>query len=98
MRTPLYRYTEWVSFNPKTFISDFTKVKYQSNICCLFVSMQLLNLCPSQVYANELYLHDVDPLEDNNVAMNPKYRQLVKDLHEKLIAGWRHALPSYLNC
>nr|XP_039260210.1 iduronate 2-sulfatase-like isoform X2 [Styela clava]XP_039260211.1 iduronate 2-sulfatase-like isoform X3 [Styela clava] len=47
----------------------------------------------SQVYARELYLHDIDPLEDNNVASEPSSKQLVRKLRKKLIAGWRNALP-----
>jgi len=46
-----------------------------------------------QVVANELYLHEQDPLEVENVANLPMYKPLVEKLRKKLIAGWRGALP-----
>ena len=46
-----------------------------------------------QVVANELYLHEQDPLEIENVASLQMYEILVKKLKSKLIAGWRGALP-----
>lgn len=47
----------------------------------------------SEVHAKELYLHNIDDLEDYNVAYESKYADLVQVLRKKLIAGWRYALP-----
>jgi len=47
----------------------------------------------NEVVANELYLHEQDPLEIENVASLQMYEILVKKLKSKLIAGWRGALP-----
>ena len=62
-----------------------------------FLTTQILNTTffkiIKQVVANELYLHEQDPLEVENVANLPMYKPLVEKLRKKLIAGWRGALP-----
>lgn len=47
----------------------------------------------THVYARELYLHDVDVHEDENVAYVSKYAGLVNKLSLQLKRGWRAALP-----
>lgn len=42
----------------------------------------------------ELYDHEKDPYEYDNVADDPAYAETVRELHRLLEAGWRAALPS----
>ena len=42
----------------------------------------------------ELYDHESDPDENNNVAKDHRYSTVRKQLHQQLINGWRLALPS----
>jgi iduronate 2-sulfatase len=44
--------------------------------------------------ARELYDHQTDPLENENLAGNPKLARTVKELSELLRGGWQAALPS----
>ncbi len=41
----------------------------------------------------ELYDHDTDPEENQNLANKAEYKELVKSLSEKLNNGWRAAVP-----
>ncbi len=43
----------------------------------------------------ELYDHEVDPAENQNIAEQPANAELVKKLQEQLDAGWRGALPPH---
>lgn len=45
------------------------------------------------VVARELYDHQSDPYESENLAERPELRQLVEDLSRQLRAGWQAALP-----
>lgn len=52
----------------------------------------------TDLHASELYVHDIDPNEDNNVAGLACYRDLVDVLSGRLRQGWRKALPySYIS-
>ncbi|XP_064638663.1 iduronate 2-sulfatase-like [Lineus longissimus] len=46
------------------------------------------------VHARELYLHETDSLEDENLADNPNYKELVEKFSFSLKLGWRAALPN----
>ena len=46
-----------------------------------------------QVEARELYDYSVDQWESRNVANDPEYGAVVKQLSQKLRAGWADALP-----
>lgn len=46
-----------------------------------------------KVEARELYDHETDPAENDNVADSDANRELVAKLSEQLKAGWRAALP-----
>jgi iduronate 2-sulfatase len=48
----------------------------------------------SQVDALELYDHQTDPQENENIANKPQNATLVKELTTKLQTGWRAALPA----
>jgi hypothetical protein len=48
----------------------------------------------SKVDAIELYDHEIDPQENNNVAGKPENASLVKDLTARLKAGWKASVPS----
>ena len=41
----------------------------------------------------ELYDHDTDPGENENIAALPKNTALIQTLSERLQAGWKAALP-----
>ncbi|KAL3878780.1 hypothetical protein ACJMK2_031110 [Sinanodonta woodiana] len=45
----------------------------------------------SDYHARELYIHDLDPFENNNVVSLRQYQSLVDELSQKLHDGWRHA-------
>ncbi|XP_072040100.1 iduronate 2-sulfatase-like [Amphiura filiformis] len=47
------------------------------------------------VHARELYVLDDDPHEDFNVADDPRYESVIKDLSKKLQGGWRYSLPVF---
>ncbi|XP_076362814.1 iduronate 2-sulfatase isoform X2 [Tachypleus tridentatus] len=47
----------------------------------------------SSVHAQELYLHEDDPLEDRNKAGFNEYKELVDNLSKQLREGWRAVLP-----
>ncbi len=47
----------------------------------------------SKVNALELYDHQTDPQENDNIAGKPENAALVKDLTAKLRAGWKAAMP-----
>lgn len=49
---------------------------------------------PARVEAIELYDHQVDPQENENVADRPEHADLVRKLTEQAGAGWRGALSS----
>jgi iduronate 2-sulfatase len=51
----------------------------------------------NQVFARELYFHDSDSEEHNNVVSFPQYQDIVHKLSFKLRQGWRQALPPYAN-
>jgi uncharacterized sulfatase len=42
---------------------------------------------------SELYDHDADPGEYTNLAKDPKYADLTRQLHQVLMDGWKGALP-----
>ena len=46
-----------------------------------------------QLFGVELYDHTKDPEENHNMALEPSYAKIVKELSEQLHAGWRNALP-----
>jgi iduronate 2-sulfatase len=46
-----------------------------------------------QLIAVELYDHQVDPMENENIASNPDQQVLVQQLSAQLKAGWQAALP-----
>ena len=48
----------------------------------------------NDIHANELYMHQLDPLEDHNVANNVRYLAIQKEASFRLHAGWRQALNS----
>ena len=48
---------------------------------------------PLGFVSSELYDHENDPDENNNIAGNEVNKELVKALHKQLLAGWREALP-----
>lgn len=52
----------------------------------------------SDIHARELYLHESDPFEMNNVAGLKEYGYLVHLLSKKLKQGWRRALPREQDC
>jgi len=41
----------------------------------------------------ELFDHDTDPQENQNLANQPQYKEIIDSLSLKLAAGWRQALP-----
>jgi hypothetical protein len=47
----------------------------------------------SRVAAVELYDHQADPQENQNIAGRPEHAALVKELAAKLDAGWKAARP-----
>jgi arylsulfatase A-like enzyme len=47
----------------------------------------------SKVAATELYDHQADPQENQNIAARPENAALVKELAAKLTAGWKGAHP-----
>ncbi|XP_022256720.1 iduronate 2-sulfatase-like isoform X2 [Limulus polyphemus] len=47
----------------------------------------------TSVHAQELYLHEDDPLEDHNKAGFREYKKLVANLSKQLREGWRAELP-----
>lgn len=47
----------------------------------------------SQIDALELYDHQSDPQENQNLANQPEHAALVKELKAKLFAGWKAACP-----
>jgi arylsulfatase A-like enzyme len=47
----------------------------------------------SKVDAVELYDHETDPQENNNVAHDPINKQLVEQLTTQWLAGWKEAIP-----
>ena len=49
---------------------------------------------PSKTAAVELYDHQTDPREDQNIAGRPEHATLVKELTAKLDAGWKEARPA----
>ncbi|MCF7817387.1 MAG: sulfatase [Kiritimatiellales bacterium] len=48
---------------------------------------------PDDIVAVELYDHGKDPGENINCANNPEYADVIRDLKEKLYAGWKLAVP-----
>lgn len=48
------------------------------------------------VVARELYDHEVDPWESENLADRPELQSLVRQLSEQLRAGWEAAIPDSL--
>ena len=46
---------------------------------------------PSEVVAVELYDHQADPQENENVAADPSHQELVRELSEQAAKGWRGA-------
>jgi len=43
--------------------------------------------------AHELYDHQIDPAENENVVDRPEYASVVAELEARRVAGWRAALP-----
>lgn len=77
IRVNEFRYVEWVGFNHKTATPDW-----------------------SHVYGRELYSHEASPVPDStfnyeneNLATDSKYEDIVKDLSSRLKKGWRYELP-----
>jgi iduronate 2-sulfatase len=48
---------------------------------------------PEEYDTIELYDHNADPAENDNVAGRPVYAAAVRDLSARLTAGWQAALP-----
>jgi len=48
----------------------------------------------TQVLARELYDHDSDPHETQNVARLPKHEGVVEELARIMASGWKTALPN----
>jgi len=47
----------------------------------------------AEVAAEELYDHKSDPQENENIANDPRNKELVKKLAEQWAAGWKAAKP-----
>lgn len=47
----------------------------------------------SKVDAEELYDHQTDPQENQNIAGNPEHAQLIRSLRTQWEAGWQGAIP-----
>lgn len=45
------------------------------------------------VIARELYDHQVDPAENQNLALRPESKSVLSALEAQFQAGWRGALP-----
>lgn len=48
---------------------------------------------PSKVEASELYDHQTDAQENQNIAPRPEHASLMKELADQLAAGWKAARP-----
>jgi iduronate 2-sulfatase len=48
---------------------------------------------PEKIINSELYDHQVDPMENTNIARDPANRELVEQLTAQWRAGWKAALP-----
>ena len=46
-----------------------------------------------EIKARELYDHQVDPSENNNIAGESENAKIVKKLHKQMKTGWKGALP-----
>lgn len=46
-----------------------------------------------KVVAYEMYDHQRDPLETNNLAEELRYKEILAELKRQLSLGWRHAVP-----
>lgn len=77
MRTKDYRYTEWITFN------------------CSYKKSGRINSMGdwNKVHTRELYLHNSDQGEDNNVAEESEHADLIKKLSKQLREGWRGQIP-----
>lgn len=76
--SPNARYTEWVGF-----ASQFEKNGTLTRAANW-----------NDVHARELYLHDADPGEDENLAEDTAQANLVAKLSARLRDGWRSAMPT----
>lgn len=47
----------------------------------------------NKVHTRELYLHNSDQGEDNNVAEESEHADLIKKLSKQLREGWRGQIP-----
>lgn len=56
--------------------------------------VEWMNWETKEYVAYELYDHEIDPQQNNNIAGLPQNEQIVKRLSAQLKAGWRAALPN----
>ena len=50
-----------------------------------------------ELLGRELFDHDTDPKENNNLANDVQYKQTVEKLSQQLETGWRGAKPKAIN-
>ncbi len=55
--------------------------------------VEWINWQTKEQAAKELYDHQTDPAENENIAGNPNYKEIVQTLAAQLRAGWQKALP-----
>ena len=48
---------------------------------------------PAEYDTHELYDHNIDPAENENLAGRPEYDAVVRDLSARLTSGWKGSLP-----
>lgn len=51
------------------------------------------DITTGEIDSRELYDHEVDPLESENLAGNQHYKKIITELQKQLNNGWKYALP-----